>query len=97
MEIELDRIRVFDVLRNTLNGELAVVMSVSGGLLDMRVASGEVVRFKFGPHFERIPDDEAIAFRTALREKRKEQEKASGKKRRPRSVNALLKRLAKKR
>lgn len=97
MELELESVRVFDVLRNALNGELAVVMSVSGDRLEMRVASGELVRFKFGAHFTRASEDEAIAFRAALREKRKEQEKSSGKKRRPRSVNALLKRLSKKR
>ncbi len=96
--MELENIRVFDVLRNALNGELAVVMSVSGDRLDLRVKTGETVRFKFGEHFTRVSDDEAVAFRAALRELRKQQETADGKKKKrsPRSVAALLKRLSNK-
>jgi len=97
MPLELENVRVFDVLRNALNGRLAVVMCVSGDRLDLRGEDGATVRYKFGEHFSRASEDEAIAFRAALRERRKEQEKSSGKKRRPRSVAALLKRLAKKR
>lgn len=97
--MELENVRVFDVLRNALNGELAVVMSVSGDRLDLRTKTGETVRFKFGEHFTRVSDDEAVAFRAALRELRKQQETADGKKKKkrtPRSVAALLKRLSNK-
>jgi hypothetical protein len=97
LPIELENIRVFDVLVNTLSGELAVVMSVSGSLLDLRGRDGEVSRFKYGPHFTRASEDEAIAFRAAVRAARKAKEEASGKKRRKTTVNGLLRRLAKKR
>jgi hypothetical protein len=98
MPLELERVRVFDVLRNALTGELALVMSVIGGHLELRDKTGAVSRYKFGAHFSWASEDESIAFRAALRALRKEQEAAEGKKkRRPRSVAALLKRLAKKR
>lgn len=93
--MELENVRIFDVLRNALSGELALVMAVSGNSLDMRVKTGEVVRFKFGPHFSRVGHDEAVDFRESVRALRKDQEKASGRKRRKRSVSALLKRLSK--
>lgn len=94
--MELENVRLFDVLVNSLNGELAVVMSVSGGLVDLRVKTGETVRFKWGEHFARASEAEASAFRAALLELRKKQRAAAGKKRSPRSVAALLKRLTKK-
>ena len=97
MELEIERIRVFDVLHNALNGELTLVMSVSGGLLDLRDKTGAVVRYKFGDHFTLAPENDASAFRTHLLELRKQQEKTSGKKRRARSVSAVIKRFAKKR
>ena len=97
LPIELENIRVFDVLVNALSGELAMVMSVSGALLDLRGRDGEVTRFKYGPHFSRAPEDDAIAFRAAVRAARKAQEEASGRKRRKRSVSGLLRRLSKKR
>ncbi len=98
LPIELENIRVFDVLHNALSGERAMVMSVSGDRLDLRDKTGAVARYKYGPHFSRVPADEAVAFRAALRETRKEQEKTAGKKKRPpRSVASLLRRLTKKR
>ena len=97
MPLELQNVRIFDVLRNALNGELALVMSFSGSRLDLRVKTGDIIRYKFGPNFSRVPDHEAIEFRAALRALRKEQEKASGKKRRVRSLAAVLKSLKKKR
>lgn len=99
MALELDRIRIFDVLRNDLTGELAVVMSVSGGLLDLRDKTGATARYKWGEHFSLAEHDQAVDFRAALREKRKADEAASGKKikkRTPRAVASLLKRLTKK-
>lgn len=95
--MELDDIRLFDVLVNTLNGELAVVMSVSGGLLDLRDKTGAVARFKFGEHFARASESEASAFRSALLHLRKKQREESGKKRRVRSVASVVKRFSKKR
>jgi hypothetical protein len=98
MALELERVRVFDVLRNALNGELALVMRVIGGNLELRDKTGSVASFKFGAHFSRAGEDESIAFRASLRALRKEQEAAGGKKRRRpvKSVDALLKRLGKK-
>lgn len=95
--MELSNVRIFDVLVNSLNGELAMVMSVSGDRLDLRGKDGATATYKFGKHFARASEDEAISFRAAVRAARQAAEKASGKKRRPRSVNALLKRLSKKR
>lgn len=97
MGIELENIRVFDVLINSLSGELAMVMSVSGSHLDLRDKTGATARYKYGPHFSRVAHDAAVDFRNALRELRKRQETAPRKKRTPRSVAALLKRLTKKR
>lgn len=93
-EIELENVRVFDVLRNSLNGELTVVMGVSGDRLDLRDKTGAVVRFKFGPHFTRVPHDQAVDFREAVRAVRKVQQQNAPKKRR--SVSGFLSRLAKK-
>ena len=96
MPMELARVRLFDVLRNSLTGELSVVMGLAGPLLELRDKTGTVTRFKFGPHFSRAPE-EAVEFRAALRALRKQAEAASGKKRRPRTAAALLRRLSKKR
>lgn len=97
-ELELSSIRVFQVLRNALNGELALVMRVTGGNLELRDKTGAVASFKFGAHFSLAGEDESIAFRASLRALREEQEAAGGKKkRRPvKSVDALLRRLGKK-
>lgn len=95
--MELDDIRLFDVLVNTLNGELAVVMSVSSGHLDLRDKTGAVSRYKFGEHFALASDSEASAFRAALLLLRKKQREESGRKRRTRSVAAVVKRFSKKR
>ena len=97
MPMELARVRLFDVLRNSLTGELSVVMGLAGPLLELRDKTGTVTRFKFGPHFSRAPEEEAVEFRAALRALRKQAEAASGKKRRPRTAAALLRRLSKKR
>lgn len=97
MSIELNRIRLFDVLRNSLTGELAVVMGSAGPLLELRDKTGAVTRYKFGPHFSRVSEDESVEFRSALLALRKEREAASGKKRRPRTAAAMLRRLSKKR
>lgn len=97
MELELDGVRVFDVLRNGLNGELLLVMAVSGGLLDLRDGAGTITRFKFGPHFSRAGDEEASAFRTALLALRRRQRQESGRKASVRSATSVLKRLSSKR
>ena len=96
VELELARIKVFDVLRNALNGEMTVVMQVSGDRLDLRDRGGAVARYKFGRHFTLVSGDDAVAFRAELQALRKrQQEERKGKKRR--TVQAFLNRLAKKR
>jgi hypothetical protein len=98
MALELDRVRVFDVLRNALTGELALVMRVTGINLELRDKTGATASFKFGAHFSLASEDDAIAFRAALRALRKEQAAAPGaRKRRPvKTVDALLRRIGKK-
>ncbi len=97
MELDLDRIRLFDVLHNSLNGELALVMSVSGALLDLRDKTGTIVRYKFGAHFSRAAEKDASEFRAHLLALRKKQVETSGKKRRRRTVSSVINRFAKKR
>lgn len=92
MPIELDRIRIFDVLRNSLNGELGLVMSVTGDHMELRDKTGAISRYKFGKQFAPVTDDEAIAFRAALRALRKAQ---PPEKKRKRTLSAFLNKLAK--
>jgi|SRR5579883_1068255 len=95
-DLELENVRVFDVLKSSLNGELLVVMSISGDRIDMRDKTGAVARYKFGKHFSRVPDDQAVDFRELVREARKRREQAEGKKkRRPRTASAFLNKLKK--
>ncbi len=96
--IELNNVKVFDVLKSSLNGELGLVLCVSGDRLDIRDKTGMVARYKFGKHFMRVEQDEAVEFRALVREARKEREKAEGKKKkRSRTVSAFLNKLARKR
>lgn len=96
MKLELASLRVFDVLRNTLTGELGCVMGVQGDRVELRSKDGATTHFKFGGHFERAGDDVAVDFRTALRALRKQQQEASGKKRRkPFTAESFLKKFAK--
>lgn len=97
-DLELDNVRVFDVLKCSLNGELGVVLSISGDRLDMRDKTGAVARYKFGKHFSRVSQEEAVDFRELVREARKLRQEAEGKKkRRPRTASAFLNKLKKKR
>ena len=70
--IELHNVRVFDVLRNALSGELGAVVGVEGDKLDLVTKSGAIVRFKYGAHFSRVSEDEAIAFRALTQALRRE-------------------------
>jgi hypothetical protein len=72
LPIELENVRVFDVLRNALNGELGAVVGVAGDKLDLVIRTGVIVRFKHGPHFSRVSQDEAIAFRALTQALRRE-------------------------
>ncbi len=86
LPIELDNVRIFDVLRNALSGELGAVVGVEGDKLDLVTKSGAIVRFKYGAHFSRVREDEAIAFRALTQALRRERLLASPRKskRRPR-------------
>jgi hypothetical protein len=96
--IELQNVQVFDVLKNALNGELGLVLCVSGDRLDMRDKTGMVSRYKFGKHFHRVPQDQAVEFRARVRAARKELEKnGEVKPKRSRTVSAFLNKLARKR
>ena len=72
LPIELNNVRVFDVLRNALSGELGAVVGVEGDKLDLVTKSGAIVRFKYGLHFSRVTEDEAIAFRALTQALRRE-------------------------
>lgn len=94
MEIEeIEEIKIFDVVKNSLSGELGVVMKVTGELLDLRGKDGVVVRYKFGKHFHRVPHDEAVDFRAAARAALKQF--PSDKPKRKRTASAFLNRLKK--
>lgn len=94
MEIDkIDKIRVFDVVRNSLSGELGVTMKVTGDLLDLRGKDGAVARYKFGKHFQRVEHNEAVDFRAAARAAFKLL--PSDKPKRKRTVSAFLNRLKK--
>lgn len=83
LPIELSNVRVFDVLVNGLNGELGAVVGVEGDKLDLVTRTGEIVRFKHGPHFSRASEDEAIAFRALTQSLRRERLLANPRKKKP--------------
>ena len=70
--IELENVRLFDVLKNTLSGELGIVMGVEGDKIVMKVKTGELGRFKHGEHLFRVSEDEAVAFRAVISELRRQ-------------------------
>jgi hypothetical protein len=72
LPIELSNVRVFDVLRNALSGELGAVVGVEGDKIDMVINTGAIVRFKYGNHLSRVSEDEAIAFRALTQSLRRE-------------------------
>jgi hypothetical protein len=82
LPIELNNVRVFDVLRNALSGELGAVVGVEGDKIDMVIKTGAIVRFKYGEHLSRVSEDEAIAFRAHTQALRRERLASSPKKRR---------------
>jgi ribosomal protein S21 len=82
LPIELKNVRVFDVLVNALNGELGAVVGVAGDKLDLVIRTGVIVRFKHGPHFSRVSEDEAIAFRALTQSLRRERLLANPRKKR---------------
>ncbi|MEK7232312.1 MAG: hypothetical protein AAB268_00735 [Elusimicrobiota bacterium] len=70
--IELSNVRLFDVLRNELSGELGSVFGVEGDKIALKLKTGEIARFKYGEHFIRVSEDEAIAFRTVIAQMRRQ-------------------------
>ncbi len=70
--IELSNVRLFDVLRNELSGELGSVLGVEGDKIALKLKTGEIARFKYGEHFIRVCEDEAIAFRAVIAELRRQ-------------------------
>jgi len=89
MDLELKNIRIFDVLRNSLNNEMSLVMAVSGDRIDMRIKTGDIVRFKFGKNFSKVSHDEAVDFRAHLQAVRKAALLASPPKKRRKRLLAL--------
>ena len=83
LPIELKNVRVFDVLVNALNGELGAVVGVEGDKLDLVTRTGVIVRFKHGPHFSRVSEDEAIAFRALTQSLRRERLLAHPRRKKP--------------
>ena len=81
LPIELSNIKLFDVLRNSLNGELGSVLGVEGDKIDLVVKSGAIVRYKYGENFSRVCEDEAIAFRALISALRRERRRAGPPKR----------------
>jgi hypothetical protein len=82
LPIELANVRVFDVLRNALSGELGTVAGVVGDKLDLVMGTGAIMRFKYGTHFTRVSEDEAIEFRAKIQALRRERLLAAPRKRR---------------
>ena len=80
--IELSNIRLFDVLRNALSGELGSVMGVVGDKLDLVEKTGVIVRYKYGEHFSRVADGEAVSFRAEIQALRRARALANPKKKR---------------
>lgn len=72
LPIELENVRLFDVLRNGLSGELGSVLGVEGDKIALKLKTGEIARFKYGEHFFRVSEDEAIAFRAVIAELRRQ-------------------------
>ncbi len=72
LPIELSNVRLFDVLRNALNNELGIVLGVEGDKIVFKLKSGEIARFKYGGHFSRVSEDEAIAFRAEIQALRRQ-------------------------
>jgi hypothetical protein len=72
LPIELANVRLFDVLRNELSGELGSVLGVEGDKIALKLRTGEIARFKYGEHFIRVSEDEAIAFRAVIAELRRQ-------------------------
>lgn len=70
--IELSNVRLFDVLRNELSGELGSVLGVEGDKIALKLKTGEIARYKYGEHFIRVSEDEAIAFRAVIAEQRRQ-------------------------
>jgi hypothetical protein len=89
---ELENVRILEVLRNTLNGELGVVMRVAGDHLELRGKTGAISRYKFGEHFVRVVGDEAVDFRALAREAAK---KLQVRPRRKRTATGFLNKLKK--
>lgn len=99
--IELENVRLFDVLRNTLSGAVGTVMGIAGDKLDLKGEDGAIMRFKHGEHFVRVGDEEAVAFREAQQAKRRELALANPKKKRkavaPSKMKSRAKRSARRR
>lgn len=70
--IELSNVRLFDVIRNELSGELGIVMGVEGDKIALKIKTGEIARFKHGEHLFRVSEDEAVAFRAIIAEQRRQ-------------------------
>ncbi|MEK7389272.1 MAG: hypothetical protein AAB036_06210 [Elusimicrobiota bacterium] len=84
--ISLSDVKLFDVLRNALNGELGSVMGIAGDKLDLVDQNGTIVRYKFGGHFSRADEDESIAFRAGIQALRRARALASPRKKRKSSA-----------
>src|SRR4051812_35327711 len=70
--IEMSNVRLFDVLRNELSGELGSVLGIEGDKVALKLKPGEIARYKLGENFTRVSDDEAIAFRAVIAELRRQ-------------------------
>ncbi len=91
LPIELSNVRLFDVLRNELSGELGSVLGVEGDKIALKLKTGEIARFKHGEHFSRVGEEEAIAFRAVIAELRRQASLLK-----PRKRGSLRKAIAKK-
>lgn len=83
LPIELENVRVFDVLRSLLSAELGMVVGVEGDKVDLIDKTGAIVRFKLAAAFIRVPEDEAIAFRAHTQALRRERLKANPRRKKP--------------
>ena len=82
-------VRLFDVLKNSVSGELGSVIGVEGDKVDLVILSGAIVRFKYGEHFAHVPHDEAVAFRAEIQAMRRAKLAARPKKSRKRKTTKV--------
>ena len=72
--MKASQLRPLDVLKNTVNGELGLVIEIVKDKVCLADRTGQRALFKLGPLFVRVSDEQtgfALAALNAMRERRK--------------------------